>query len=490
MENPDAGAWREGVAVAVGIRRLLGAWGLDRAISFSVLERLWLVLSGPISILMLTRFLSRQEQGFYYTFSNLLGLQTFLELGLGYVIFQFTSHEKARLEWNGRGLLEGDPSAKTRLSLLLRLAMVWYLGIAVLAACVLLPAGLFFFGHHNVAGVSWRTPWVWVTLVAALDLLFTPLISLIEGCGLVSETALIRVMQAVVSSLLTWALLFVGWKLQASPVGYALGVGCKIIWLWTRQRRWLLDLGRFAPRASALKNISAKEEGALDWKREVWPFQWRTALTSICAYFIFALFNPILFAARGPIEAGRMGLSLMLVFAVLSISGAWVGTKAPRFGVFVARRQWDELDRLFFPALWRSLLMVVIGFAILLGLVLWMQASGYRWGERVLTPLPLLLLMVASFCNHVGACLAVYLRAHKQEPFLVPTIVMGLLMVPSTYFLGQWFGATGMMAGYAVISFASSIVAGTSIFVRRRREWHIVSLGEAVPETAPSLTIA
>ena len=478
---------RGGVGVAVGMRRLLRAWGLDRAISLTVLERLWLVLSGPISILMLTRFLSRHEQGFYYTFSSLLGMQTFLELGLGYVIFQFTSHEKARLEWGRGGLLEGDTSAKTRLSLLLRLAMVWYCAVAILAACVLLPAGLFFFGHHDVAGVSWRTPWVWVTLVAALDLLFTPLISLIEGCGLVSETALIRVMQAVVSSLLAWVLLFVGWKLQASPIGYALGVGCKIIWLWTRQRRWLLDLLRFAPRASRQKNIAAKQAGALDWKREVWPFQWRTALTSICAYCIFSLFNPMLLAARGPIEAGRMGLSLMLVFAVLSISGAWVGTKAARFGVFVARCQWDELDRLFFPALWRSFLMVITGFAILLGLVLWMQASGYRWGERVLRPLPLLLLMVASFSNHVGACLAVYLRAHKQEPFLVLTIVMGLLMVPSTYFLGRWFGATGMMAGYAVISFASSIVAGTYIFVRRRREWHASLFREVVLERVKPL---
>ena len=49
------------------------------------------------------------------------------------------------------------------------------------------------------------------------------------------------------------------------------------------------------------------QDERVDWRTEIWPFQWRLAVSWLCGYFTFQLFNPILFAVRGPIEAGQMG---------------------------------------------------------------------------------------------------------------------------------------------------------------------------------------
>jgi len=59
------------------------------------------LLAGPVGLYLIATFLTKSEQGYYYTFGSVLGLTVFFELGLSYVIIQFTSHEMAGLK-NGR----------------------------------------------------------------------------------------------------------------------------------------------------------------------------------------------------------------------------------------------------------------------------------------------------------------------------------------------------------------------------------------------------
>src|SRR5579872_4221130 len=84
------------------------------------------------------------------------------------------------------------------------------------------------------------------------------------------------------------------------------------------------------------------------WFEEVWPFQWRIAVSWFCGYFIFWLFNPVLFAYRGPVEAGQMGMSLSLANAILNIAISWISTKSAPFGTLIARKEYQQLDRIFF----------------------------------------------------------------------------------------------------------------------------------------------
>ena len=81
------------------IKRILSLTGVNRAVGYSLLARGWQVIAGPISILLVTKFFSLEEQGFYYTFASILALQVFFELGLAFVIMQFSSHEFATLAW-------------------------------------------------------------------------------------------------------------------------------------------------------------------------------------------------------------------------------------------------------------------------------------------------------------------------------------------------------------------------------------------------------
>src|ERR1017187_10327567 len=121
--------------------------GVDRAVFFTLLGRGWGVFSGPVSIYLIARFLTDDEQGFFYTFGSILGLRVFFELGLGYVIMQSVSHEMAHLHWSEQGTIVGEGAAKARLASLFRFALKCYLALALVGVIVLLPAGLWFFGR-------------------------------------------------------------------------------------------------------------------------------------------------------------------------------------------------------------------------------------------------------------------------------------------------------------------------------------------------------
>jgi hypothetical protein len=146
--------WLIDLPVATRIRN---ASGIDRPVFYTVVARGWSAFAGPISLIFVAQFLSKEEQGFYYTFSSVLALQIFFELGLAYVIMQSASHEKAHLEWSKDDrVLTGDPRAKARLASLLQLAAKWYVAIAVFAAVVLATGRILVFPQLSASGSSGR----------------------------------------------------------------------------------------------------------------------------------------------------------------------------------------------------------------------------------------------------------------------------------------------------------------------------------------------
>ncbi len=118
-----------------GLLLLLNWLGIDRPIAYALASRLegdcW-----PGGLFLVATFLAQAEQGYYYTFASILGLAIFFELGLDYVVVQFTSHEMAGLKWSPQERLEGDPVAKARLACILRLSLTWY-GVASLRTIAL-----------------------------------------------------------------------------------------------------------------------------------------------------------------------------------------------------------------------------------------------------------------------------------------------------------------------------------------------------------------
>ena len=443
------------------LKKFLRFMGVDHAIVYTLAGRGWGLFSGIVMLLLVVRYLTPDEQGYYYTFASVLAMQIFFELGMSVVVMQFASHEMAHLTWSEAGTVEGDANAKSRLHSLFLLVTKWYGVIAALLIVVILPVGWIFFStNHPHAGVNWQSAWVWLVLAAAVNIFIMPLLALLEGCGRVTEVARLRMFQNMIGSLLAWAVLAGGGGLLAMPAmstGLALTV---LVWLFRTKRVFFKSL--FVHRVAG---------DGIKWRTEIWPFQWKIALSWLSGYFIFQLFTPILFAYRGAVEAGQMGMSIAIANALMSIAMAWMNTKVPGFGGLVAKRDYINLDRVFALTLSRSLGVMVVGGGVLCVINYVIHLKHIQFVERILDPLPFTFLMLATTLNYVTYAQAAYLRAHKEEPFLLISLISAALIGVLTFTLGREYGATGIMSGYLAVCGFVGLAWGSVIFLSKRREW-------------------
>ena len=421
------------------LRRFVNRLEVDRATFYSLCLRFWQFLAGPISILMIGTFFSPHVQGYYYTFASLIALQSFFELGLYIVIINVSSHEWSHLKLDEAGQIQGDPAARSRLASLAKWLFKWYSVAGVLFAVGVGTSGGWFLYRNDSGLVDWEAPWL--TLVACSAVVFwqLPFTVLLEGCGQMPVVNRYRVYQAVTANLAVWTGMTLGAGLWCAVIAALVQLTWNFVLFLHRYRSFFRELWKPALGPT------------LDWKIDIWPMQWRLAISGVLSYFAFQLFVPVMFNYHGSAVAGQMGMTLQLAMVLQAVALAWVQTRAPLFGQLIAKRDYRELDRVYFRLTKVSLGVVLAG-----GLAMWALVWGLHWGQlrladRLLAPLPTALLLLAIACYHIPHCQALYIRAHKRDPLLYLSIVSNILLGLCVWWFGSRIGPLGATAAYLFV---------------------------------------
>ena len=410
-------------------------------------------------LLIATRF-TPVVQGFYYTFGSVLGLQYFVELSFGTVIIQFASHEWSKLGLDGQGWIAGESEALSRLVSLGQLVFRWYLVAGGIVAVGLGLGGYIFFSQPAYLGINWAAPWFVLCILSGINFWLVPAWSLLQGCNQVARVYNFRMIQGILSSLSIWAAILLGAGLWTAAITAAVGIAWSGVFLTWRYRHF------FRPFFSHITGPR------VSWSVEIWPMQWRIALSSLGGYFIAYFFTPVLFHYYGAVVAGQMGMTWTLVVSLAAISSLWAATQAPRFGMLIAKKKYADLDRLFFRVATVSIAVLFSGAIALWLLVYVLYALNHPLSARLLPPLPTGLFLLGQIAMHSTGPLAAYLRAHKREPFLGVSIASGVLIGLLTWLLGSRFAATGAAVAYMIVSAFVTLPYGIVVWCRCRAAWH------------------
>ena len=426
--------------------KLAKLMGMDRAIFFTVVARGWSALAAAVTVALILKYMTPVQQGYYTVINPLVNVQIIFELGFSFVILQTASHESAHLTISRDGTITGPAAEFGRLASILQKALRWYTSAAVLLLVVLLTGGRYFFlqvSSHSPQKVDWLGPWVLAAVAASFTFQVDPVFSFLEGCGFVPDVARARLTQFMTGSVLAIATLVTRHGLYAPGamlMGQALAGGAAIF----RFRHLLGTVLRHKPGVHQTT-----------FRRDIWPLQWRMAVSWVSGYLTIPLFAPMLahMGAWGPVEAGRMGVSISVAAKIGDVAMAWMNTKSAPFGRLVALRKFGELDERFFRALVQSTAIGAVG-----AVVVWTGAYllGIHGGklahysERFLSPLGLALILFGFLANTVVSSMAMYLRAHKQEKFMVNSIVGAVYTLPVAWYLGHKFGGLGVAMAYAL----------------------------------------
>ena len=432
---------------------------IDRAVVFAATSRVWILLAAPITFILIARELTAVEQGFYFTFASLLALQTFVELGFYNVIVSVASHEWAHLELDEDGRITGDPDARSRLVSLGRLVFKWYAVAAALFVAVVGVAGYAFLSHGADAGVAWRGPWFALVIFTGFLLWTLPFISLLEGCNEVEVVNRFRTSQVIIASLALWITVLAGGGLWAAAVGVAVNAVRDVYLIVRRYRNFFAAF------------LTPPAGPTISWRQEILPMQWRIGISGTVNYFANYLLTPVMFAAQGPVVAGRMGLTVAAVNGLQNVSAAWMQTKSARFGMLVARRSWEALDGMFRRALGATTVALFAGALCFLAAIVLLNVADVPIADRALSPFPTAMLLVAALLGHISFSQSTYLRAHKREPMVVVSVASSLAIGAAVWLLGSRYGPSGAAAGYLAV-WVIAVVWGHTIWRRCRLAWH------------------
>lgn len=404
-------------------------------------------MTGPITMVLMIKYLSPEEQGFFYSFGGVVGIQVFLEAGFAQSITQFTSKEFANLKFDANGKLIGDPVSLSRLRSVFHQANRYYLAMAAVLFVALAAGGYFFFSSKPDYGVPWEIPWFVITICASLVFLLTPYWAMLEGCNLVAETATFRLFSTLGGFLTT-------------AICLLLDLGIYVA-MYTSLVMLVLPVAYLSIRRKALigQILGKPGDHQVSWRKEIWGFQWRIALTWMSRYFLESGIAPLAFQLSGPILAGKIGMTFQIVRMLGGIANTWTTTKIPQWGIMGVQGRWAELEASWRNAATRnvtfcglSMLAFIGGFPLL----------GYFWPEaadRFVDGWMLACFALGWFCYSFWLVSMHYTRALREEPYTFVHMAVGIVFLGGSLLLSTRMEGAVIPVMFLIVHIPSALFA-------------------------------
>jgi len=441
----------------------LGRIGVDAPVFFSVLARAWQLLTGPVTMMLMTVYFTPEMRGYFYTFGSILALQVFFELSLHIVLINVSSHEWVKLGINEDGELDGDPAARSRLASLLRVSLRVYVLAAILFILLCGPGGAVFLARESLPSSVWGLPWIVLVILTGSLLAVQPLTAVLEGCDQLAVVNRYRFRQAVCGSLGVWVVIVSGFGLWAAAASAAVRLGWELHLVGVHYGRFFRSFRR------------TQQAEVIAWGDEVWPLQWRLAIQGIATWGTLQLLTPVIWTSHGDAEAGRMGMTWTVLVALQAAASSWVDTRRPKFGQLVATRSGGELNSLFFRCSLFSMIALAAGVALFCGVLIllpWLSVPiAQKLSDAFVSPQSAAILSLGILVYQIPNCQTIYVRAHKHEPFLVPSLIVSGCIAASVSILGIHYGVVGAAAGWTASVCLVQLPLWTRIWRKAYQEW-------------------
>jgi O-antigen/teichoic acid export membrane protein len=210
------------------------------------------------------------------------------------------------------------------------------------------------------------------------------------------------------------------------------------------------------------------------WKKEIIPLFAKYVVTFSSGYFGFHIYTPMMHYFHGAVYSGKVGISLSLVTAIFNMSNIWIYTVIPKINMLIAKGSWKELDMLFKKRLALSLGTYL---ASIIGLSVFLKILGNYWiiakiTVRFLPIMPIIMLFFTYFLQVFINAWALYLRGHKQEPFVVLSLILTVWIVTSTYLIGRFLAPTCFFLGFFTAYIWGTPVCYFFLFKKNKAKWH------------------
>lgn len=410
------------------------------SLAYSFLNKAFSIFFNFFNLILITTFLSATDQGFYYTFNNLLIFQLLLDFGFGFVLTQFISHEWAFLELSKTSnKIEGDEIAKQKLAELIQISLKYYRIVALIFFVLVGGLGFLFLRSKNISHTRFELPWFLLCISVSLSIVMIPLRYFMEGSNHIHISQKILSISAIVSGVVTMIALYSGAGLFVAFISSftTLCINAAMLFYYARPFLNLIKHG--------YTNLNMFS------KKSFFKQQWKIAVSWFSGYIMFSSFVPIAFYILSPVEAGKVGSTLQLYNGIFVIGYIFVNVVSPQFGILYAKKEYRLLfslsDRTIKKSFFSSLIIFILVF---LGLII-LTRLNIPQVHRVADLLSAFLILLPAVIIQISNVETAVIRFQKKEPFMIVSIICAILMIILMLFFGAKFGLIGMSIAYSLV---------------------------------------
>jgi hypothetical protein len=416
---------------------------MHKDVSRSLFQRSWSVLAGLLMTFAIPVFLSANQQGYFYTFSSVLAIQIFFELGLSQVLlYKFASIVSPARETS-------PTQHRERLTTLLYIARRFYIVISLLFFVAAFISGYIFLSASTISGVDWKAQWFCLVLATAVNLAQSVKLVFLESQGCVADVATLRLKTSFVSTIIFLLVLLLDYGLWAAIVVPTVNALTTSLWIY-RSRKALSYLNSriLGFRISARQILQT-------WRDEIFPLQWRTSVSWISGYFIFQLITPIAFSRFGPEVAGHLGFAISAMNSILFVSTTFTTSVSPRLSALFHSQRIDESNLLFDTSFRRSVIAVLALSQLFVLFLYVLSIFNEPFASRFLSWHLVLLYSPTVIITALVYCWSIYLRSQAIEPLVLQSAITAFVMAPVLW-LASSFSVGSMLGGMLIVTLFSS----------------------------------
>lgn len=416
---------------------------IDRPLTYALVARCWQALAGPLTMVFLIRSLTLGEQGVYYSLSAIMSIQFFFELGLLNVIISQVGHYRSAYL---QAATEHDKLiASVRLFSLISAAQRFFWAAGLLFWCSANLLGWWTLKNKSTT-IDWGAPLLCLSVFAAGTVILSPKMAVIEGSGFRESVYRTRLLQMLSGAIVVWVSLLAGLKVWALVASAA--VQMAFVFYLTR----IVHRDLFQPNVDDRGAVVA-QTAAMDvkwsWLTQVFPLQWRVALSSMIYHAATQFFTVIVFYFHNDQEAGRLGMTLAATGAIQNLALAWINTKFSLVSGLHGAGLREQAGTLWRRSAVISTGLLVFAMSAALLVVSLLPWAGRGWESRFIEPWQMAVLGLGCLANHWVALQSFYVMSRQARP-LLPAALCGFTTTGICVLLGGWYYSTsGIVVGYA-----------------------------------------
>ena len=398
------------------------------------LYRIIHALLALVTLYFITKYLTPEEQGWYYTFLSFSALIYLFDFGLSMALVHVSAIEFVKLKWGDKGLVIGENSK--RFKDFIRISFDKYKKLGLLYFIIIFPFGIIYFNENETAkNYYWYFPWLMHAAASSLSLLCLPFLSIVEGSGNISETYKLKIMQILIGSLLCCLLIYFSYPLYAPSMLLFSTVAITVIWLILYRKNNLPE---------KINMISS-----YDWKENISSFKNRVGITFLGSYLFIQIYTPVLFYFEDPMIAGRFGLSLAIGNMLGLISCSWFTTNIPNMTKYIAENKYNQFVTIFKRSFYQSTSFLV--FSILIISSVYFLFIEEEIFNRLLGLYNFIGILFIILITHLINSVVIYIRCFKKEPLAVPHFICAVITLFFGFYLLLNYSVTGLIIGVLIV---------------------------------------